>query len=163
MNTIQEIKFNAIDLGPLPQMIRTPSHNAYEEVPLILDGPFLNTPNDFVMPEPCEKCHIFMCDGICSEETELIPRQLSFEEEMNLPPPPPLTRIYSTAPLRDEVWKDMEDVPLPCTRMYTNADLLDNELLVTLSEAEFKTYDEYEAAFFKALEDKKHKDQDKDK
>ena len=123
---ITEIKFNAevilaaIDLGPSPQMIRAPSHNASEEVPLIPDGSFQNTPNNFVMPEPCDQCHTFCCNGQCSEETVLIPRQLSFEEEMDLPPPPSLTRINTTAPLRDEEWKNMELRPPPLTRMYTN-------------------------------------------
>jgi len=154
MNPIQEIIVNdyitdiifnmqviidAVDLGPLPQMIRTPPNNADEEVPLIVDGLF---PNDFAMLEPCENCYTFSCNGLCSQETELVPIQLSFEEEMNLPPPPPLTRMYTNAHLPPDEPED--------------------ELLMALSEAESSARDEYEAAFFKELEDKKPQNQDQD-
>jgi hypothetical protein len=148
---ITEIKFNvkvildAIDLGPPPpQMIRTHSHNEIEEeeMPLITDGSFPNTPSEFEMPQPCERCYTFSCNGLCSDEMVLIPRQLSFEEEMDLPPPPPFTRMYTNAHLPYDVPAD--------------------ELLVTLSEAESNARDEYEEAFFKELEDKKQ-DQDQDK
>ena len=116
---IEEIKFNAgvmleaIDLGPPPQMVRTPSYN--EEVPLITDGLFQNTPSEFKMPEPCEKCYIFSCNGECSQETELglLPRQLSFEEEMDLPPPPALTRIHTNAHLPYDEPEDEEEMDLP--------------------------------------------------
>jgi hypothetical protein len=157
---VKEIKFNmqvildAIELGPPSQMIRAPSHNASEEeeVHLIPDDSFPNTPDNFVMPQPCEQCCAFCCNGMCSQETVLIPRQLSFEEEMDLPHPPALTRINTTAPLRDEEWNLC--LP-PLTRINTN------ELLVALSEAESNMRDEYEATFFKELEDKKQEDQDK--
>ena len=115
INFNMRVILDAIDLGPPPQMIRVPSHNASEEeeMPLIPDDSFpdfQSTPDNFVMPEPCYQCYAFCCDGMCSEEKDeiLIPRQLSFEEEMDLPPPPALTRINTTAPLRDEEWKDME-------------------------------------------------------
>lgn len=126
---ITAIKFNvkvildAVDLGPPPQMIRSPSHHVYEEMPLIADDSFpdfQNTPNNFVMPEPCEKCYTFCCNGMCSEETDLIPRQLSFEEDMDLPPPPALTRRVTSVYLPDEEWKNMNQCPPPFTRMYTN-------------------------------------------
>ena len=130
---ITEIKFNmevildAVDLGPPSRMIRAPSYNEYDETPLIPDDSFPDTPNNFVMPEPCEQCYVFCCNGQCSEETVLIPRQLSFEEEMVLPPPPLLTRINTTAPLRDEEWKDMDLCPPPLTRIHTNKHLPDND------------------------------------
>lgn len=195
---ITEIKFNvevildAVDLGPPPsRMIRTPSHNASEEeeMQLIPDDSFpdfQNTPNNFVMPEPCEQCYVFCCNGQCSQETVLIPRQLSFEEEMVLPPPPALTRRVTSVYLPDEEWKDTDLCPPPFTRMYTNdhlpADELEDEsdefdmpegiqyvsisinkddkLLSALSEAESNARDEYEETFFKGLEDKKQ-NQDK--
>jgi hypothetical protein len=86
---ITEIQFNvrvmldAVDLGPPPQMIRAPSHHGYEGVPIIADGPFPNTPpNNFVIPEPCENCYTFSCNGVC------------------IPPcPPPFTRMYTNAHL----------------------------------------------------------------
>jgi hypothetical protein len=132
---ITELKFNmevilaAVDLGHPPQLTRAPSHNASEdeEVPLITDEPFSNTPNNFVMPEPCEQCYTFCCNGICSQETVLIPRQLSFEEDMELPPPPALTRRVTSVYLRDEEWKDMDLCPPPLTRAYTNAHLQADE------------------------------------
>ena len=125
MNPIQEItneyitaiNFNmrvildAIDLVPPPQMIRAPSHE--EDFPLIPDGSFpdfQNTPSEFVMPEPCDQCYSFCCDGMCSEEKDeiLIPRQISFEEEMDLPPPPALTRMYTNAHLPADEPEDKE-------------------------------------------------------
>jgi len=140
---ITKIQFNArvmldaVDLGPLPQMIRAPSHHGYEEVDLIAD-------RSFEMPEPCDECHTFSCNGECSQETEIVPSQLSFEEEMDLPPPPPLTRMYTNAHLPP-------DEP-------------DDELLAALSEEESKMRDEYEEVFFKELEDKdQDQDQDQDK
>jgi hypothetical protein len=123
---VREIQFNigvmldAIDLGPPPQMIRAPSHHAYEEVDLIAD-------HSFEMPCPCEKCYIFSCNGECSQETEIIPRQLSFEEEMDLPPPPALTRRVISGYLPDEVWRDMNIRPQSLTRTYTNDHLLADE------------------------------------
>jgi hypothetical protein len=98
---------NVIDLGNPPQMIRTPSYDDYEEMSLISDGSFpdfQNTQND--------------------QESELIPRQLSFEEEMDLPSPPTLTRIITNAHLPDDESED-ENMVLPSqpvlTRTYTNA------------------------------------------
>ena len=98
---------NVIDLGNPPQMIRAPSYDDYEEMSLISDGSFpdfQNTQND--------------------QESELIPRQLSFEEEMDLPPPPTLTRIITNAHLPDDESED-ESMALPpqpvLTRTYTNA------------------------------------------
>ena len=116
MNPIQEItndyitaiNFNmrvildAIDLGSPPQMIRAPSHNESEEEDIQL------TPDNFVMPVPCEKCYAFCCNEMCSEETVLIPRQLSFEEEMDLPPPPALTRIHTNAHLPADEPEDQD-------------------------------------------------------
>lgn len=136
---IKEIKFNAgvildaLDLGPLPQMIRSPPHHVYEEMPLIADDSFpdfQSTPNDFVMPEPCEQCHTFSCNGDCDEEKSEISHQpltrvltnvayyyykpseeLKEEEsEMDLPPPQPLTRMYTNAHLPpDEPYNESDD------------------------------------------------------
>ena len=104
MNT--EVSNNdVIDLGPLPQMIRAPSYDEYEEEPLIFGGSFEDFQNnqyDFVMPEPCVNCYTFNCNEMCCQEMELIPRQLSFEEVMELPPPPALTRIHTSAYLPDD-------------------------------------------------------------
>ena len=123
-----------IDLGPVPQMIRAPSYDVYEEVQLISDGSFQdfqNTPNDFEMPTPCENCYIISCNGECCQETELIPRQLSFEEEMDLPPSPALTRIHTNAHLPDDYPEDEEEMdlppPQPLRRMLTNAHLPPDE------------------------------------
>lgn len=115
MNT-EIINNNAFDLGAPPQMIRSPSYDDYEVEQLICDGSFqelYNTPNNFVMPEPCEKCYIFSCNGMCFEEKEkinLVSQQLSFEEEMNLlPPSQPLTRIKTNAHIPDDILENEED------------------------------------------------------
>ena len=111
---VSEIIVNdCIDLGPVPQMIREPS---YEEVELITDGSFQdfqNTPNNFEMPTPCENCYTINCNGECCQETELIPRQLSFEEEMDLPPLPALTRSYTNAHLPPDEPDDEDDFDVP--------------------------------------------------
>lgn len=168
-NNVEEIHINnVLDLGPPPQMVRTPPNNAYEDFPLILDGAL---PNDFAMPEPCGNCYTFSCNGLCSQESEVVPRQLSFEE-MDLPPPPPFTRMYTNAHLPPDELEDYSDesdefdMPegiqyVSISRINTNADEPENQLLVALSEAESNIRDEYEEAFFKEVENKKQ-DQDQD-
>jgi hypothetical protein len=109
---IKEIKFNAkvildaIGLGHPPQMIRSPSHHVYDEDPLLTDGTF---PNNFVIPEPCDKCYTFVCDGLCSQENVIVSQKLSFEEEMGVPPPPALTRIHTNAHLPDDEPEDEDE------------------------------------------------------
>ena len=118
---VGEIINNVFDLSPPTQMIRLPSHNAaYEETPLIVDGSFedfQNASNDFVMPEPCVNCYTFSCNAICCEE-------------MELPPPRPLTRINTNAHLPDDE-PEKEEIelppPRPLTRMNTNAHLPEDE------------------------------------
>jgi hypothetical protein len=160
-NNVEEIHVNnVLDLGPLPQMVRTPPNNACEDFPLILDG---HLPNDFAMPEPCENCYTFSCNGLCSQESQL-------------PPPPPFTRMYTNAHLPPDELEDYSDeesdefdMPegiqyVSISRINTNADEPEHQLLVALSEAESKTYDEYEEVFLKEVEDQKQaQDQDQDK
>lgn len=129
------INDNIIDLGPVPQMIRAHSYDDYEEEPLISDGTFedfQNTPIDFEMPEPCEKCYTIICNGMCCEEIEIVPRQLSFKEEISLPPPPALTRIHTNKHLsEDESENESMDILLPpppaLTRMNTISNFPDDE------------------------------------
>jgi hypothetical protein len=193
---IREIKFNAevilhaVDLGPPPQMVRTPPNNAYEDFPLILDGAL---PNDFAMPEPCGNCYTFSCNGDCDEEklenshqplTRVLTNVAYYyykpgeelkeeESDMDLPPPPPFTRMYTNAHLPPDELEDYSedesdefDMPegiqyVSISRINTNADEPENQLLVALSEAESNIRDEYEEAFFKEVENKKQ-DQDQD-
>ena len=147
MNPIQEttndyvvkIKFNmgvildAVDLGPPPQMVRAPAHNVYEDFQLISDASFQNTPDNFVMPEPCGNCYTFTCNGLCSQESELVPRQLSFEEENDLPPSPALTRILTNAHLPDDEPEDDYDVELSLHKTSTNTTNETNETTSHLS------------------------------
>jgi hypothetical protein len=124
-----------LDLGPIPVLQR---HNppvyfgADEE--LIVDGPFqelqaYDIPHDFVMPVRCSRCYWAQCPGTCEIDTPFIQAiraaQLAFEEEMDLPPPPALSRI-SARPLFDEEWAVLPSNPPPLTRCYTNAHLLED-------------------------------------
>ena len=135
-----------LNLGPLPILQRHPPFydEAEELEELTASAQFqefqgYDTPNDFVMPEPCSRCYWVQCNGTCEMDTPFIQtiraQQLSFEEEMDLPPPPALTKnthVY----LMDEEWEVPPSIPPPLTRSYTNAHLFnDEELLVTLSEA----------------------------
>ena len=105
-NTMFDI-VNEINLGPAPQMIRSPPQNDYEEA-LIFDGSFKdlqNTPNEFEMPYPCVYCHTLCCDASCSEEKEdleLVKRHLHFENEEEMPLPPPRALTNSHLPDDDE-------------------------------------------------------------
>jgi hypothetical protein len=139
-----------LDLGP-PSVLERHNPPAYFGPELIADRVIADrefsefqcydSPHDFVMPLPCSKCHWICCNEDCSleqDEMPLVAKQLSFDEEMDLlPPPPPLTRIYTDAAgLLDEEWAVLPPIPPPLTRSYTNAHLFDDEeLLVTLSEA----------------------------
>jgi hypothetical protein len=153
-----------LNLGPPPILQRHPPfYDEAEEVEeLIADAQFqefqgYDTPNDFVMPEPCSRCYWVQCNGTCEMDTPFIQtiraKQLSFEEEMDLPPPPALSRI-SARPLLDEEWRR----PPPLTRGYTDSHLSD-EILASLAEAESNMRDEYEAALFEQLQ-AKAKEQD---
>jgi hypothetical protein len=121
---------DVLNLGPLPVLQR---HNPpvylgadAEELPAYGEFQGYNTPDDFVMPVPCSRCYWAQCNGTCELDTPFIQAiratQLSFEEEMDLPPPPALTKnthVY----LMDEEWA----VPPPLTRSYTDSHLLNNE------------------------------------
>ena len=102
--------------------------------------------------------------------------QIQINNVFNLGPPPPLTRMYTNAHLPpDEPEDESNEFDMPegiqyvsISRINTNADEPENQLLVALSEAESKMYDEYEEAFFKELEHQKQskgqdQDQDQDK
>jgi hypothetical protein len=122
---------DVLNLGPLPVLQR---HNppvylgadAEEVLGQFQEFQGYDTPDDFVMPEPCSRCYWAQCNGTCELDTPFIQAiratQLSFEEEMDLPPPPALTKnthVY----LMDEEWA----VPPPLTRGYTDSHLLDND------------------------------------
>ncbi len=91
-----------LDLGPPPLLIRAPSYDDYEVEQLICDGSFEdfqnNTAVDIVIPNPCENCYTFSCNN------------LSCEEEMDLPPPQPLTRMLTNAHLPSDEPEDNEEV-----------------------------------------------------
>ena len=160
-----------LNLGPLPVLQRhnPPVYFGADAEELIADAPFqeFQCSNDFVMPVPCSRCYWLCCNETCEvEDTPFIQairaEQLLFEEEMDLPPPPRLTRNINT-PLLDEEWKDMEllpSIPPPLTRSYTNAHLFDDEeLLVALAEAESNMRDEYEAEFFEQQQQEQDADE----
>jgi len=124
VNTVFNLE---IDLGPPSQMVRHPSYDEYEEVgdvQLIADGEFqaYDTPHDFVMPTPCSKCYQVCCNEDCSEEKEELA-------------PLALTRVltsaayyyYKTGQEDPEEEEDSVPLPLPLTRMFTNADLPEEE------------------------------------
>ena len=124
-----------LDLGPLPVLQRhdPPVYFGADEEELIADAPFqeFQCSNDFVMPVPCSRCYWVQCNGTCAIDTPFIQAirasQLAFEEEMDLPPPPMLTRNINT-PLLDSEWALLPSIPPPLIRCYTNAHLLDDEL-----------------------------------
>jgi hypothetical protein len=124
-----------LNLGPLPVLQRhnPPVYFGADAEELIADAPFqeFQCSNDFVMPVPCSRCYWAQCNGTCAIDTPFIQmiraEELAFEEEMDLPPPPRLTRNINT-PLLDSEWALLPSIPPPLTRCYTNAHLLDNEL-----------------------------------
>ena len=149
-NIVNTVFNLGIDLGPPPQMVRHPSYDEYEEVgdvELIADGELqgYDTPNDFVMPTPCPKCYWLCCNEDCSEEKEeLAPRSLTRvltsaayyyykpgdkledEEEDSVPLPLPLTRMFTNADLPEEEEDlvpllSLPPTPLPLTRSFTNS------------------------------------------
>jgi hypothetical protein len=153
-NIVNTVFNLGIDLGPPSQMVRHPSYDEYEEVgdvELIADGEFqgYDTPHDFVMPTPCSKCYQMCCNEDCSEEKEeLAPLALTRvltsaayyyykpgdkledepeEEEDSIPPPLPLTRMFTNADLPEEKEADLVPLlslpptPLPLTRSFTNS------------------------------------------
>jgi hypothetical protein len=120
-----------LDLGPLPVLQRNNPPVYFGEVEeLLADAPFqeFQLPCDFVMPARCLRCYWAQCSGTCSIDTPFIQAiraaQLAFEEEMELPPPPALSRM-SARPLLDEEWRLSPSIPPPLARGYTNAYLLD--------------------------------------
>ena len=143
-------QLDMLNLGPPPVLQRhnPPVYFGADAGELLADREFqgYDTPDDFVMPVPCSKCYRMCCNEDCTEEDTplLAASQLSFEEEMDLPPSPMFTtntHVY----LMDEEWVRPPSIPPPLTRSYTNAHLFDDEeLLVTLSKA----------ALFEQLEDK---------
>ena len=134
-----------VNIGPPPVFQR--SNTAYigleEPAELIIDAnfrefQFYDTPNDYVMPTPCPRCYWICCNGDCSlEQDEMlsVARQLSFEEEMELLPPPPcLTRMLTNAHLPPDEPEDEafpvpvpRHLPRPLTRMLTNSHLPPDE------------------------------------
>ena len=154
-NIVNTVFNLGIDLGPPSQMVRHPSYDEYEEVgdvELIADGPYqelqgYDTPHDFVMPTPCSKCYQMCCNEDCSEEKEeLVPLALTRvltsaayyyykpgdkledepeEEEDSIPPPLPLTRMFTNAELPEEAdlvpLPPLPPTPLPLTRSFTNS------------------------------------------
>ena len=150
-NIVNTVFNLGIDLGPPSQMVRHPSYDEYEEVgdvELIADQEFqgYDTPHDFVMPTPCSKCYQICCNEDCSEETEeLAPRSLTRvltsaayyyykpgdkledepEEEDSVPLPLPLTRMFTNADLPEEAdlvpLPPLPPTPLPLTRSFTNS------------------------------------------
>jgi hypothetical protein len=154
-----------LDLGPLPVLQRNnpPVYFGEVEEELLADAPFqeFQVPCDFVMPARCSRCYWAQCSGTCSIDTPFIQAiraaQLAFEEEMDLPPPPMLTRMSAT-PLLDEEWR----LPPPLTRGYTDSHLSD-EILASLAEAESNMRDEYEAALFEQLQAKAKEQDGQDK
>ena len=127
------------DLGPMPVLRRhNPPVYFGEEEGDLLEGELQEymVPDDFVKPAHCprlycSKCYWAQCSGTCAIDTPFIQairaEELAFEEEMDLPPPPRLTRNINT-PLLDSEWALLPSIPPPLTRCYTNAHLLDNEL-----------------------------------
>ena len=104
---LENIPINhVLNLGPPPVLQRNnpPVYFGADAEELLADGQLQEyvVPHDFVMPT-----------------------QLAFEEEMDLPPPRALSRI-SNIPLFDEEWRDVEFLPQPLTRCYTNAHLLED-------------------------------------
>jgi len=121
-----------LDLGPLPVLQRNnpPVYFVEVEEELLADAPFqeFQVPCEFVMPARCSMCYWAQCNGTCSIDTPFIQAiraaQLAFEEEMDLPPPPALTRNINHL-LLDEEWRLPSSIPPPLARGYTNAYLLD--------------------------------------
>jgi len=162
-----------LNLGPPPvlQHSNTPVYFGDDAGELIADGEFqgYDTPNDFVMPVPCSRCYWAQCNGTCELDTPFIQTiraaRLSFEEEMDLPPPPKLTRMCASVLLPDSEWRDIElpsSTPPPLTRGYTDSHLSD-EILASLAEAESNMRDEYEAALFEQLQAKAKEQDGQDK
>ena len=130
-NNIVENIINNLDPLPLFQRNNTTEYFGMEE--LIADADFqefqcYDTPNDLVMPMPCPRCYWVCCNGDCSNEEDnmsLSPKNLSFEEKMNLLPPP--TRMTTNTDLPPDQPQD-EAFPIPVPRFlprqFTNADLL---------------------------------------
>jgi len=132
-----------LNLGPPPVLQRNNPPVYFEEdaEELLVDAPFqgYDTPDDFVMPVPCSTCYWVQCNGTCEVDTPFIQairaQQLAFEEEMDLPPPPRLTRMCA-ALLPDSEWRLPPSIPPPLTRGYTNSHLFgDEEFLINLSKA----------------------------
>ena len=126
-----------IDLGPIPVLRRhNPPVYFGEDAGDLLEEGILQAyvvPDNFVKPAHCprlycSKCYWGQCPGTCAIDTPFIQAiraaQLAFEEEMDLPPPPALSRI-SAYPLLDEEWRLPSSIP-PLTRCYTNAHLLED-------------------------------------
>ena len=125
------------DLGPMPVLRRhNPPVYFGEEEGDLLEGELQEymVPDDFVKPAHCprlycSKCYWAQCPGTCAIDTPFIQAiraaQLAFEEEMDLPPPPALSRI-SAHSLLDEEWRLPSSIP-PLTRCYTNSHLLEDD------------------------------------
>ena len=126
------------DLGPMPVLRRhnPPVYFGEDAGDLLEEGELQEyvVPDDFVKPAHCprlycSKCYWAQCSGTCAIDTPFIQAiraaQLAFEEEMDLPPPPALSRI-SAYPLLDEEWRLPSSIP-PLTRCYTNAHLLEDK------------------------------------
>ena len=143
---------NKLELGPPPQMVREPLHIENETHELICDGSF----NNFIMPEPCGKCYSLSCHGTCDEkndDTELIPRQLSFEEEMDLPPPEPLRRMLTNAHLPEDPPEDEDNFDFPEGTQYISMEQItdSDEELDEVGEDIREKEDAYDEAVMKQM------------
>ena len=72
-------------------------NNVYEEIPLIIEGHsiIINTDqdvydnsNNFIIPEPCQRCNNVYCNSVCCD--------------VEFPLPPSLTRIVTNAHIPDD-------------------------------------------------------------
>ena len=120
-----------LNLGPPPILQRNnpPVYFGFEEAEELIaeaEFPKFQGYDDFIMPIPCSICYWAQCNGTCAVDTPFIgATQLAFEEEMDLPPTPVLSRI-SAHLLLDEEWRLPSSIP-PLTRCYTNSHLLEDE------------------------------------
>ena len=141
-----------LNLGPPPILQRNnpPVYFGFEEAEELIaeaEFPKFQGYDDFIMPIPCSICYWAQCNGTCAVDTPFIgATQLAFEEEMDLPPTPVLSRIsahplldeewrlpptpvlsrISAHSLLDEEWRLPSSIP-PLTRCYTNSHLLEDE------------------------------------
>jgi hypothetical protein len=159
-----------LNLGPPPVLQRhnPPVYFGEDAEELLADREYqgYDTPDEFVMPERCSRCYWAQCNGTCEIDTPFIQAiraaQLAFEEEMDLPPTPALSRI-SARPLFDEEWAVLPPIPPPLTRSYTNAHLLeDNDSEQDDTDDESDEFDMPEGIEYVSLTINKDEDKEQD-